>query len=254
MVDRRPDTPRNRGDSDAPHYSPVTPSEDIRTIEINRVAWGAIFAGVALALIAQVLLNMIGIGIGMATLDPGTRDNPSLGGFGIGAGIWWVLSGIIASFLGGLAAGRLSGQPRPDTAAWHGLITWAVASIVIVYLLSTAVSSIIGGAMGALGNLATTTANAAAASPNVTPDTIISGVESATAGTNIAAVGDELAQDATQVADTATSAASAIAWASALSLILGGVAAWFGGRAGAVNPTLTRRTMGTIDVDQTRVS
>jgi hypothetical protein len=25
-----PDTPRNRGDSDAPHMSPVTPSEDAR--------------------------------------------------------------------------------------------------------------------------------------------------------------------------------------------------------------------------------
>lgn len=242
MVDRKPDTPRNRGDSDAPHYSPVSPSEDIRTIEINRVAWGAIFAGVALALIAQVLLNMIGIGIGMATLDPGTGDNPSLGGFGIGAGIWWVLSGIIASFLGGLAAGRLSGQPRPDTAAWHGLIAWAVTSIVVVYLLSTAVSSLIGGAMGALGSLVSTAANAASANPNVTADSVLSGVQSATAGTDLNAVGAQVAQGATQAAQTATDAASTIAWVSAISLILGGVAAWFGGRTGAVNPTVTRRT------------
>jgi hypothetical protein len=116
-MDHHPDTPRSRGDKDAPHFSPVTPAEDIRTIGINQVAWGAIFAGVALGLITQLLLNMLGLGIGLATLDPGTSDNPSAGGLSIGAGIWWVLSGIIASFVGGWAAGRLAGKPRGSTGA-----------------------------------------------------------------------------------------------------------------------------------------
>jgi hypothetical protein len=30
-----PDTPRNRGDYDAPHLSSITPAEDARTILIN---------------------------------------------------------------------------------------------------------------------------------------------------------------------------------------------------------------------------
>ena len=60
----RPDTPRNRGDSDAPHLSPVTPAEDARTILINKISWGAVLAGVVVALVAQLILNMIGIGIG----------------------------------------------------------------------------------------------------------------------------------------------------------------------------------------------
>ena len=39
----QPDTPRSRGDTDAPHISPVTPAEDARTILLNRVSWGAVW-------------------------------------------------------------------------------------------------------------------------------------------------------------------------------------------------------------------
>lgn len=102
----QPDTLRNRGDHDAPHVSPVTPAEGARTIMINRVSWGAVLAGVVVALVAQLILNMLGIGIGAATLDPATGDNPSAASFSIGAGIWWTLSGILASLAGGYAAGR----------------------------------------------------------------------------------------------------------------------------------------------------
>ena len=94
----QPDTPRHRGDQDAPHTSPVTPAEDVRTIMLNRISWGAVLAGVAVALVTQLLLNMLGLGIGIATLDPGTGDNPTASTFSIGAGIWWTLSGIIAWF------------------------------------------------------------------------------------------------------------------------------------------------------------
>ena len=109
-----PDTPRNRGDRDAPHVSPVTPAEDARSVLLNRVSWGAVLAGVVVALVAQLILNMIGIGIGAATLDPaGAADqNPSARGFSIGAAVWWTVSGIVAALVGGFAAGRLSGQPK----------------------------------------------------------------------------------------------------------------------------------------------
>ena len=49
-----PDTPRNRGDHDAPHMSPMTPAEDMRTVVINRISWGAVFDGAVLALVAQL--------------------------------------------------------------------------------------------------------------------------------------------------------------------------------------------------------
>ena len=164
-----PDTPRNRGDDDAPHLSPATPAEDQRTILLNEIAWGAVLAGVVVALVTQLLLNMLGLGIGIATFDPGTGDNPSATSLSIGAGIWWTLSGIIASLVGGYAAGRLSGRPKEATAAWHGLTAWAFTTLVIFYLLSSTVGGVLGGvyntvsgALGGLGRTAATTASAAA--------------------------------------------------------------------------------------------
>ena len=156
----RPDTPRNRGDDDAPHMSPVTPAEDARTILINKVSWGAVLAGVVVALVTQLILNMLGIGIGAATLDPGAGagENPSAASFSIGAGIWFALSGILASLAGGYAAGRLAGKPKESTAGWHGLTAWALTTLVIFYLLTSAVGGILGGAYrtmtSALGNVA----------------------------------------------------------------------------------------------------
>ena len=118
MSDVHPDTPRNRGDHDAPHLSPVTPAEDARTVLLNRVSWGAVLAGVVVALVAQLILNLLGIGIGAATLDPGAgaAENPSATSFSIGAGVWFGLSGILASLAGGYAAGRLAGKPKESTA------------------------------------------------------------------------------------------------------------------------------------------
>jgi hypothetical protein len=63
-----PDTPRNRGDHDAAYVSPISPAEDARTIMLNKVSWGAILAGVVVALVTQLILNLLGIGIGAAIL------------------------------------------------------------------------------------------------------------------------------------------------------------------------------------------
>lgn len=146
MTDTRPDTPRSRGDHDAPHVTAVTPSEDARTIMINNISWGGVLAGVVAALVAQLLLNMLGIGVGASTLDPGTGDNPTATSFSTVAAIWWAVSGIVAAFIGGYVASRLSGRPKASTGGWHGLTSWAVTTLVVVFLLSSAVGGLIGGA------------------------------------------------------------------------------------------------------------
>jgi len=46
-------------------------------------------------------------------------------------------------------------------------------------------------------------------------------------------------QQATKVADTAATAVSTGALIGAVSLLLGAVSAWFGGRSGAIDPTMT---------------
>jgi hypothetical protein len=130
-----------------PQTSEVAPADEIRTIMLNQVAWGALFAGAALALVTQIILNMIGFGIGLSTIDIAQGDTPSAGTISMGAGIWFVLSGILAAGFGGYIAGRLSGKASESTAAYHGLISWAISTLAVVYLLSAAASGLVGGAL-----------------------------------------------------------------------------------------------------------
>lgn len=128
-------------------------SDEWHTYLFNRASWGAIVAGVVAALVIQLLLNLLGIGIGAASLSAANPvDNPDASTFSIGAGIWWTLSGIIASFCGGVVAGRLCGAAKVNTARWHGFVAWCVTTLVIFYLLTSALGGIVGGSLSALGN------------------------------------------------------------------------------------------------------
>ena len=59
---------------------PVSTVAHVHTRDVNpylnaaltKVSWGAIFAGVAVALVVQLLLNLLGAGVGAAVIDPGT--------------------------------------------------------------------------------------------------------------------------------------------------------------------------------------
>ncbi|WP_246728448.1 PhnA-like protein [Microvirga terricola] len=148
-------------------------AEDARTMMLNRISWGAVFAGVVIALVTQLVLNTIGIGIGVSTLNPsaGTSGNPSAMSLSIGAGIWFLASGIIASFAGGYAASRLAGKSNESTGGWHGLTAWALTTLVIVYLLTSTAGSVLGGAysavtsaLGGMGRVGATALQAAAPS------------------------------------------------------------------------------------------
>ncbi|TCP77987.1 hypothetical protein C8J31_12115 [Rhizobium sp. PP-CC-2G-626] len=141
------------------------------TAGFHKVSWGSIFAGVVIALAVQFLLNLLGVGIGAAVLDPATSDNPAPGTFSIAGGIWFVVAGIVSAFIGGYVASRLSGRPSNSTGGYHGLTSWAVTTLVVLYLLTTSVGAIIGGAfsgltsvIGGVGQTAATAAGVAAPS------------------------------------------------------------------------------------------
>ena len=136
-------------------YETTTAVAASDTAALNKVSWGAVLAGVAIALAAQFLLNLLGVGIGAAVLDPAGNDNPETSTFSIGGGIWFVASGVIASFIGGYVASRLSGRPSNSTGGYHGLTTWAVATLIVLYLLTTSVGALVGGAFSGLTSIVT---------------------------------------------------------------------------------------------------
>ena len=151
--------------------TPLAPDAhaDTRAVLLNQVSWGAIFAGAVTALVTQVIVNLVGVGVGLASVGTTAADNPSASTASMGAGIWFVASGIVASLAGGLIAGRLSGKPLPGAAALHGLVSWAVTTLVVLYLLTSAASGLVGGtlstvsgALGGAGNLVGGTVQTAA--------------------------------------------------------------------------------------------
>lgn len=131
-----------------------TATEDAHTIMVNSISWAAIFAGVVVGLVTQLLLTMLGTGIGLATLDAtvGGGDNPSAAGISIVSGIWFIVSGLISSFVGGYVAARMSGRTVATTGAMHGLTAWAFTTLLVLWLLTTSVGGIIGGALGGVAS------------------------------------------------------------------------------------------------------
>jgi hypothetical protein len=161
----------------------ATASGPIAGVEIvgarRRISWGAIFAGVIVVLAVQLLLSVLGLGIGLSFVNPAEGNSPNPSSIGLGAGIWWGVSYLIALFAGGYVAGRLAGALLSWDGALHGILVWAFTLLVTFYLLGTAIGSVIGGAFSVVGNTVSSAAQglksagpAAAQSAGVTPDRI----------------------------------------------------------------------------------
>ncbi len=120
----------------------------------TRLSWGAIFAGVVIAVAVQLVLGILGAGIGLTMVDPVEGTTPGAAGFGIGAGIYWFVTTILALGAGGYAAARVAGVHERFDALVHGLVVWGVTLILTLYLLTSAVGGIIGGAFRTVGAVA----------------------------------------------------------------------------------------------------
>lgn len=126
---------------------------------MKRISWSAVFAGVLVAIVTQMLLTLLGLGIGLSTIDPVTERNPTAG-LGTGSAIWYIISSLLSLFLGGWVAGRLASAPRLFDGIIHGVLTWCLVTLLTVYFLTTAIGGIIGGAGRLVGSLVSTAGSA----------------------------------------------------------------------------------------------
>lgn len=151
----------------ATHVTPgYFPAEENAILRAGRrISWGAIFAGVVIAVAVQLVMGILGTGIGLSMVDPVQGSTPGAAGFGIGAGLYWLITTVVALGAGGYAAARMSGVTEKFDALVHGLVVWGVTLILTLYLLTSAVGGIIGGAfrtVGAVAGAAGSTVGAAA--------------------------------------------------------------------------------------------
>jgi hypothetical protein len=160
----------NTSHLDRGYEAPVhTEAALANTSFFRRVSWGAIFAGAIMAMVVQLVLSLIGAGVGLSAADPMHYDTPDASSYGMGAAVWWAVSSVLSLFAGGWVAGHLAGAPGRTDAMLHGLVTWGLASLLGAYLVATAVTSVIKGGATAVGAAASAagTGIAAAAGPAV---------------------------------------------------------------------------------------
>jgi hypothetical protein len=126
---------------------------------VNRVSWGAILAGTGVGLVVQLVMSILGIAIGLTLAEPVTGE-VGLQTIGIAVGIWWIITALVSLFLGGWTAGRLSGMRLRMDAILHGIMTWAVISLIGFYLVTIGADIVMGGQFLAIAEAATATAAA----------------------------------------------------------------------------------------------
>jgi len=107
------------------------------------VRWSAIFAGTAVAVGLWILLQIFGMGAGLAAID--TDRLGSLRGVSIGTTVWSLLAPLVAMFIGGFIAGKLAGTLDDRMGMLHGVIVWALTSVLGVLATVALVSALASG-------------------------------------------------------------------------------------------------------------
>jgi hypothetical protein len=109
-----------------------------------RISWGAVIGGAISALGLWLLLYAFGLAVGLSSVDP---NNPSsLKGSGIFTGVWSAVSPLVALFIGGVVAGRLSGGFNRGVGGLHGLVMWGLVSVGGAFFVMALVSTTVTGA------------------------------------------------------------------------------------------------------------
>jgi hypothetical protein len=105
------------------------------------VAWPAIWAGTITTVAVMLIMVLLGSGFGLAEAStwPGSGIGVRPTSFTVWAGIWLIVTQWVSAGLGGYMAGRLRVRWHGlhtdevlfrDTA--HGLLSWAMATIIVV--------------------------------------------------------------------------------------------------------------------------
>jgi hypothetical protein len=138
----------------------------------DRVRWGPILAGLAIALCLQLVLSSLGTAIGSIGIANSGAPRTNASSVGTAVGIWSIVSFFIALFIGGLVTTRASGSLNKNTALLNGAILWAATLIISAFLVASGVSGAFGIAASNAGEIINQAqqggANLPANVPNVT--------------------------------------------------------------------------------------
>jgi hypothetical protein len=119
----------------------------------SAVSWGAVIGGAFAAATLTVVLVALGSGFGLASVSPWPYAGASATSFKLMTAIWLIVVQWLSSGFGGYLTGRL----RTKWVGVHtheiffrdsanGFLAWAAATIIVAVVLSSGISSLVGGA------------------------------------------------------------------------------------------------------------
>lgn len=255
------------------HVSPVTRvgglDPNYSSVEHSSISWRAIFAGAFISMLAYFILTALGLAIGGASLRGVISGGEGGQALGIGSAIWLIITALASLYFGSYMASRVSGLITSRIGGTQGLV---IASLFFGFLvmqigagigaLGSGVSSVVGMAGGAAGDLAQSqqvqgvlqkslgglnlksppaevaqgVASRLAQGDNEGAKAYLAnqaGISQAEADQKIAQARSELASTARDVGTTAAKVTSIAGWTIFGMLLLGSLAALFGGASGA---------------------
>jgi hypothetical protein len=136
----------------------------------SAVNWGPIIAGAFAASTLTFILMLLGSGLGLTMVSPWSNESASVTTFAVSTAIWLVIVQWLSSGLGGYLTGRLRTKWVGihtdetffrDTA--HGFMAWALATLLVVFVLGSALSAAIGTGVKAASTVASGAAMGASA-------------------------------------------------------------------------------------------
>lgn len=198
----------------------TTPGSTMSTVAERplrgRVSYRAIVAGTLIALMTYMVLMLLGAAIGLSAFEP---EADVAQGVGIGLAIWTIVALAASTYLGAWTASCVARTPLRRDGAFHGVVTWALASLIGLLLVGNTLGAVMTRTLGIAGQSIPTLVQSPQALGAPTPTRIEEQLPSR----------QEVAQTGAQVAQGAAIGLWGLFIAYALSL----GAACIGGMAGA---------------------
>lgn len=136
----------------------VTELNSYNAVPRKGVSWRAVFAGTISVFSVMLILNLVGLAIGLGSIEP-TEETDPLSGLGTGTLIWWILSSLFALFIGAYVAARVGVSFSTKSGIVQGIMTWALTTLFSIWLITSAIGSILSGVGNVVGSVLSTTGN-----------------------------------------------------------------------------------------------
>lgn len=120
--------------------SEVIISNTMRRPLFPAIRWSAVLAGVAVGIAVQIVLTLLGIAAGLSSTNVTQTET-----VGTGPVLWAGFSMLVAAFVGGYVAARMSGLKRRSDGILHGAVSWAVTTLLFALLATSAGGGLVSG-------------------------------------------------------------------------------------------------------------